>query len=76
MFTIRGHVSDMEQREEALEQPASDVEEALVGGKSLSLLVPQEVLGRLAALIFIYLQENRVWFHLNLSWSSDHRGSG
>lgn len=61
VFSVRGHVSDVEQREEALKQAASDVEGTLVIGrqKSLPLLASQQVLSRLAALIFVYLEEER-----------------
>lgn len=48
----------MEQREEALEESPSDVEGALVVGrqKGLALLSSEQVLSRLAALVFIDLQ--------------------
>lgn len=70
VFPVRGHVGDVAQREEALKQAAPDVEGTLVVGreKSLSLLTSQQVLGRLAALIFIYLEEEH-W-----DWSRFHSG--
>lgn len=48
----------MEQREEALEESPSDVEGALVVGRQqgLALLSSEQVLSRLAALVFIDLQ--------------------
>lgn len=48
----------MEQREEALEESPADVEGALVVGrqKGLALLSSEQVLSRLAALVFIDLQ--------------------
>lgn len=48
----------MEQREEALKESPSDVEGALVVGrqKGLALLSSEQVLSRLAALVFIDLR--------------------
>lgn len=48
----------MEQREEALEESPSDVDGALVVGRQqgLALLSSEQVLSRLAALVFIDLQ--------------------
>lgn len=48
----------MEQREEALEESPSDVEGALVVGRQqgLALLSSEQVLSRLAALVFVDLQ--------------------
>lgn len=58
VFSVWGHVGDVEQREEALEESPSDVEGALVVGRQqgLALLSSEQVLSRLAALVFIDLQ--------------------
>lgn len=65
MLPVGRHVGDMQQREEALEEPPSDVEGPLVVGREegLALLAPEQVLSRLAALVFVYLRggRNRMW---------------
>lgn len=54
----------MEQGEEALEESPSDVEGALVVGrqKGLALLSSEQVLSRLAALVFIDLRGRNMMF--------------
>lgn len=58
VLAVRGHVGDVEQGEEALEETPSDVEGPLVVGREegLALLSPEQVLSRLAALVFVDLQ--------------------
>lgn len=59
VLPIRGHIGDVVQREEALKQATSDVERALVVGRQerFPVLASQQVLGRLAALVFVDLWE-------------------
>lgn len=58
VLPVRGHIGDMEQDEEALKEPPSDVDRSLVIAVSqdLPLVALQEVLCRLAALILVDLQ--------------------
>ena len=57
VLPVGRHVGDVQQGEEALEEPPPDVEGALVVGRGegLPLLAPEQVLGRLAALVLIDL---------------------
>ena len=58
MLPVGRHVGDVQQGEEALEEPPPDVEGALVVGRGegLPLLAPEQVLGRLAALVLVDLR--------------------
>lgn len=58
VLPVWGHVGDMQQREEALKESPPDVEGPLVVGREegLALLSPEQVLSRLAALVFVNLQ--------------------